>query len=198
MVFIKFVINFFTIFILALALSADDFSIGIAYGLFKTRISVKTLLIMVLGSAVSTYGIMLIGKFVFTSMPSSVTAWLSAIILAAIGIKMLYQGLKEKCAPSEVISQKSPHLNGSKSVGFFETFLVGLGLGVDDFAQALGLSLAGFPVILTVFVLELAEMLAILGGNYLAYKGFSKKVNGNLTIIPGIVLLMVAVWQIIA
>ena len=79
-------------------------------------------------------------------------------------------------------------------MSFWETYLVGLGLGVDDFAQALGLALAGFPIVLTVFLLEVAEVIALLSGNFLALKGFSKKVNGRLSIIPGIVLLLVALY----
>jgi hypothetical protein len=35
-----------------------------------------------------------------------------------------------------------------RTVSFWETYLAGIGLGVDDFAQALGLSLVGFPVAL--------------------------------------------------
>ncbi|MGV8982320.1 manganese efflux pump [Clostridium sp.] len=188
----RFIIMFFSIFILALTLSADDFSVGVAYGLFKIRISFKSLIILVLGSATSTYGAMLIGRFIFTSIPGYITAWLSSIILAIIGCKMFYNGWKGKNDKSEVLKAEA-----KRKVTFLETYIVGLGLGVDDFAQALGLSLAGFPIALTVLLLEAAEVIAILTGNYLAFKGFSKKVNGKLSIIPGVVLLLVAVYQIL-
>ena len=186
----NFLRTFITIFILALTLSVDDFSVGVAYGLFKTRMSFKTLIIIVLGSATSTYGIMLLGSFIFTSLPNYITTWLSAIILGSIGCKMLYTGWKSKDDNIELIKENA------RLISFKENYLVGLGLGVDDFAQALGLSLAGFPIILTVFLLEISEMTMILAGNSLALKGLSKKVNGKLAIIPGIVLLLVAAYQI--
>ncbi|MBZ9687015.1 manganese efflux pump [Clostridium estertheticum] len=188
----QFIITFFSILILALTLSADDFSVGVAYGLFKIRITLKSLIILVLGSATSTYGAMLIGRFIFTSMPGYITAWLSSIILATIGCKMLYNGWKGESDESEVLKDEP-----KRKVAFWETYIVGLGLGVDDFAQAFGLSLAGFPIILTVLLLETAEVIAILTGNYLAFKGLSKKVNGKLSIIPGIVLILVALYQIL-
>lgn len=190
--------TFFTIFILALTLSADDFSVGVAYGLSKTRLPFKALMILVLGSATSTYGIMLLGKFIFTSMPDYVSSWLSAIILGGIGCKMLYTGWKEREDYSELVNKGELSSDNLKLVKFWEVYLVGLGLGVDDFAQALGLSLAGFPIILTVLLLETAEVVALLSGNFLSLKGFSKKVNGRLSIIPGIVLLLVALYQIIS
>lgn len=187
----QFIITFFSILILALTLSADDFSVGVAYGLFKIRITLKSLMILVLGSATSTYGAMLIGRFIFTSMPSYITTWLSSIILSIIGCKMLYNGWKGKTDTTEILKTKP-----IRKVSIWETYIVGLGLGVDDFAQALGLSLAGFPIVLTVLLLEAAEVIAILSGNYLAFKGLSKKVNGKLSIIPGIVLILVALYQI--
>ena len=186
----NFLRTFITIFILALTLSVDDFSVGVAYGLFKTKMSFKTLIVIVLGSATSTYGIMLLGSFIFTSLPNYITTWLSAIILGSIGCKMLYTGWKSKDDNIELIKENA------RLISFKENYLVGLGLGVDDFAQALGLSLAGFPIILTVFLLEISEMTMILAGNSLALKGLSKKVNGKLAIIPGIVLLLVAAYQI--
>ena len=193
---INFLITFFTIFLLALTLSVDDFSVGVAYGLFKTRLPFKSLLIMILGSATSTYGIMLIGKFIFTSMPDYITDWLSAIILVGIGCKMIYNGWKEEHDCSKLVKEPSVSSSNSKLVNFWETYLVGLGLGVDDFAQALGLSLAGFPIVLTVLLLEVAELIALLSGNFLALKGFSKKINGRLSIIPGIVLILVGIYNL--
>jgi putative Mn2+ efflux pump MntP len=195
---VKFLMMFFTIFILALTLSADDFSIGVAYGLFKTRLPFKSLMILVLGSATSTYGIMLLGKFIFTSMPDYISTWLSAFILGGIGCKMLYNGWKQKDDYSDFVNKDPFSSNNLKSVSFLEVYFVGLGLGVDDFAQALGLSLAGFPIILTVLLLETAEVIALLSGNFLALKGFSKKASKKLSIIPGIVLLLVALYQILS
>lgn len=195
---VKFLITFFSILILALTLSADDFSVGVAYGLFKTRLPFKSLMIMVLGSATSTYGIMLVGKFIFTAMPDYVTAWISAIILGVVGCKMLYNGWKQKDDYSKLLKNPPFSSNIQRKVGFFENYVVGFGLGVDDFAQALGLAVAGFPIVLTVCLLELAEVIALLGGNFLALKGFSKKINGKISMIPGIVLLAVALYQVLS
>jgi len=194
--FIKSLMTFFALFFLALTLSVDDFSVGLSYGLFKTRLSFKSLMVLVLGSATSTYGVMLLGKLIFTSIPDYISTWLSVIILGGIGCKMIYTGWIGKDEASESAKSNSLTSTNSKSVSLFETYLVGLGLGVDDFAQALGLAVAGFPIILTVFVLEIAEVIALLSGNLLALKGFSKKINGRLSIIPGIVLLLVSLYQI--
>lgn len=193
---VKFLITFFAILGLSLTLSADDFSVGVAYGLFKIRLSLKSLMIMVLGSATSTYGVMLIGKFIFTSMPDYLTALISAVILGAVGCRMIYNGWKEKDDYSKLVNEKTIAFNSPKSVSLWENYVVGIGLGVDDFAQALGLAVAGFPIVLTVILLEVSELIMILGGNYLAFKGFSKKINGRLSIIPGIVLILLALYQV--
>jgi putative sporulation protein YtaF len=189
-------ITFIAFFILTLTLSVDDFSVGVAYGLNKTKLSYKSLMVMVLGSATSTYGVMLIGKFIFKNMPDYVTTGASVIILGTIGCKMIYDGWKGKENYSELAKDNPLSTIDSKPVSFLQTYLVGLGLGVDDFAQALGLAVAGFPIVITVCLLEVAEVIALLSGNILALKGFSKKINGKLNIIPGVVLLAVALYQI--
>jgi len=190
------VITFIAFFILTLTLSVDDFSVGVAYGLYKTKLSYKSLILMVLGSATSSYGVMLIGKFIFRNMPDYVTTVASVIILGTIGCKMIYDGWKEKDNYSELAKNNPLSTIDSKSASFLQTYLVGLGLGVDDFAQALGLAVAGFPIVITVCLLEVAEVIALLSGNILALKGFSKKINGKLNIIPGVVLLAVALYQV--
>jgi putative Mn2+ efflux pump MntP len=129
-------------------------------------------------------------------MPDYVTTAASVIILGSIGCKMIYDGWREKNNYTEVAKNNPLDTVDSKSVGFLQTYLVGLGLGVDDFAQALGLAVAGFPIVITVCFLEIAEVIALLGGNVLALKGFSKKINGKLNIIPGVVLLGVALYQL--
>ena len=171
MVVIKFLISLFTLFVLALTLSADDFSVGAAYGLFKIKIPFKTLLITILGSATSTWGVMLIGKFIFKSMPDYITSWISAIILGIVGFKMLYDGWKKKDELVEFAKNHQLGLTDSRKVSLWETYVVGLGWGVDDFAHALGLEIAGFPTVLTVILLKVAEIMAILGGKYWTFKG---------------------------
>ncbi len=192
------IVTAISVFLLALTLSADDFSVGVAYGLFKIKIPLKILLITILGSAISTWGVMFISNFIFSAMPNYVSSLISTIILGVIGLKMIYSGWKEELTSSNIVINHPLSSCDSKSISILETFLIGLGLGVDDFAQAIGLTGAGFPIIMTVILLELSELLAILCGNYLAFKGFSKKVNGRLQIIPGIILLIIALYQVIS
>lgn len=96
---------------------------------------------------------------------------------------MFYTGWKEKDNYFEFVNKNSISSFNLKSVSFWETYFVGLGLGVDDFAQALGLSLAGFPIILTVCLLEASEVIALFSGNFLSLKGFSKKVNRSMRLL---------------
>ena len=193
---IKLLWEFILLFFLALAMSVDDFSVGVAYGLFKIKIPIKTLLITVLGSVTSTWTVMFLSHYIFLNMPDYITGWASAIVLWCIGCKMLYSGFKQKDDSIEFVKKHPLDTKGSHSVNVWETYIVGIGLGVDDFAQAVGLALAGFPIVLTVILLEVGEMIALLSGNYLAFKGFSKKVSGKLVIIPGILLILIGFYEI--
>jgi putative Mn2+ efflux pump MntP len=191
---IKFVIIFFVTFILTLILSVDDFSVGVAYGLHKTKMRLKPMAIMMLGSVLSTCGLLLLGSFVSTFLSDTIVAGLSTLILWTIGCKMIYQGWTEKEDGNEII-EKTP-FSASRQINPWEPFFLGLAVGFDDFAVALGLAVAGFPVILAVFLMKVSQVISVSGGNYLAFKGFSKKVNGKLSILPGIVLILVGLYRI--
>jgi putative sporulation protein YtaF len=196
MTIIKFLFTSITIFLVALTLSVDDFSVGIAYGLHKVRLPLKNLVFILLGSATSTWGIMLLGKFIFTSIPKLIADVIGFIILSTLGGKMIYQGWADKKDSEQNIESRLLSQDTTKSTNLRQSLSLGLALGIDDFAEALGLGVAGFPVVLTVLFLEVAELIAILSGNYLAFKGLSKKMNRKLSILPGIVLVFIALYQL--
>jgi putative Mn2+ efflux pump MntP len=85
----------------------------------------------------------------------------------------------------------------NKTVNIWEAFYLGAALGVDDFAEAIGLGVAGFPVALTVFFFKLSEVIMISAGMYLAYQGMAvNKFNERIKYIPGIILIGVGIKQL--
>lgn len=193
----KFILTSISIFIITLTLSVDDFSVGIAYGLNKIRVSLKSLAYIFIGSAISTWSVMLIGKFIFTSLPQAFSNIVGSIILGAIGLRMIYHSWTGKKDNDDYVNKNSNSQKSLKNAAKFgESFSLGLALGIDDFTEALGLGVAGFPVVLTVIFLEVSELITILTGNYLALKGLSKKINGRISILPGIILILVGIYRL--
>ena len=192
------IISFFAALLLAITMSIDDLSVGVAYGLSKTRLSVKSILIMLLGASAAAYSIMLLSEYALTFIPEGLTDYIVVAVLAALGIKMLYGAWKERKKndndEAELLEKVS---NPNKSIGFFETLILGLVLGVGDFAEAIAISLTGIPIVLAVLLLQVGLIVNVVIGNLIAYKGFAKRITGKLAFIPGAVLILFALYELL-
>jgi putative Mn2+ efflux pump MntP len=178
-------------------MSIDDLSVGVAYGLSKTRLSIKSLLIMLFGCMVASFGIMLASKYAFTMIPDDIAKYIMVAILGVLGIKMLYTGWKErKEDENDEAKLLEKVVRDDKSIGFWEKFVLGIGLGVGDFAQAIVISLVGIPIILAVILLQVGLIINVSIGNLIAYKGFAKKIKGKLSFLPGAVLILFALYEL--
>ncbi|HEX3047952.1 MAG TPA: manganese efflux pump, partial [Bacillota bacterium] len=89
------------------------------------------------------------------------------------------------------------HPKWTKPISIWEYLYLGASLGVDDFAEAVGLAVAGFPIVLTVILLQVSEVLAMWLGSFLGDKELSKFISPKLNFIPGVTLIGIAVWQLL-
>jgi putative Mn2+ efflux pump MntP len=181
-------------FFLSLALSVDDMVVGVSYGLRKTMIPLKNLLLIVVGSTVSMYVAMLLGKFVISFLNVNTTRYLSFILLAGLGCRVMFNAWQE--SKKSGLIRQTTYSKWSDPLSVWESLYLGVALGIDDFAEALGLAVAGFPIILTVFLFKLSEVIAIYSGSLLGKKELSKFINAKLAFIPGITLISVGIWQL--
>ena len=187
----------FGTFFISLSLSIDDLVVGVSYGLRKTLIPFKTVLMIVLGSTISMLVTMYVGNMLTSHLTGTIARLISFCLLVGLGSGAIIKVVQE-------IKQNKTNLNGEKAyfkwspiLSEKEAFYLGLALGVDDFAEALGLAVAGFPIIITVLLFKFSEIIAILGGTYLAAKNLSKYISSKLAFVPGITLIIVGIWQVL-
>ena len=184
----------FTTFLIALSLSIDDLAVGAAYGLQKIMLPAKPLLFMILGSTITMTLSMLVGKLFLSVFQETVSTYFSVALLIALGGYYLYKAWHENNACK--IRSQNCIAKAHTVVNIGEAFYLGAALGIDDFAEAMGLAVAGFPVLLTVLLFKVAEVMMVLGGIYLGSKGFSRFIHDWLAYLPGIVLILVGFWQL--
>ncbi len=189
MIFIKFI----QIFFLSLLLSIDDFAAGVSYGLRKTTIPFKNLLFVVIGSASSLYIFMFLGKYLGSLFNDQIKTYLSFVLLAGLGCWIIFKAWQDRNKPIHEFE----HPKWVKPISIWEYVYLGASLGIDDFAEAVGLAVAGFPIILTVILLQVSEVIAMWVGSLLGYKTLSRFVTPKLNYIPGLTLIGIAIWQLL-
>jgi putative Mn2+ efflux pump MntP len=190
-----FFITLLKTFFLSLVLSVDDMAVGVSYGLRKTAIPLKNLLFIVLGSTTSMYVSMLLGKFVISFFNETATKYLSFFLLAGLGCRVMYVAWQDSKKKGAI--QQLEHPKWLNPISLWESLYLGISLGIDDFAEAIGLAIAGFPIILTVFLFKLSEVIAIYTGYLLGAKELSRFMTPKLAFIPGIALICIGIWQLL-
>jgi len=178
----------------ALALSVDGFGAGVAYGLRGLKVPTLSVLVVSSTSAFTIGLAMLLGKFINFFVPESFTRYFGAFLLMAIGLYVYFSGGKEEkkssIDPEVVFSVKifglifqilrSPQLadrDESGVLSYKEAVLLGVALALDAFGAGIGLSLSGYPVILTMLNVGLIKFC-------LFYAGFIiGKLNGKVSFI---------------
>ena len=184
-----FLVKFFQIFFLSILLSIDDFAAGVSYGLRKTTIPLKNLIYVVIGSASSLYIFMFSGKYLSSFFNDNTNKYLGFFLLAGLGCWIMFKAWRDRNKPIHELE----HPKWTKPISVWEYIYLGATLGIDDFAEAVGLAVAGFPVVLTVILLQISEVIAMWVGSYLGDKELSRFISPKLAFIPGLTLIGIAI-----
>lgn len=182
------------LFCLAISLSIDDLVVGAAFGLRKTKITIKSMALITLGSTVSMFLSMNLGNLMLTLFAAPIPEYASAFFLAVLGGHYIYRA--RAGSNQNHLLEKNSFAKWTAAIQNWEALYIGIALGVDDFTEALALAMAGFPIFLTVFLSKLVEIMMFVAGAKLGVNGSAKLTNGKFGLIPGVVLILVALWQL--
>jgi manganese efflux pump family protein len=170
-----------TILFIAIGLAMDAFGVSIAIGSTNTKNYTKG----IISSAI--FGLFqaimpIIGWFIgetSKSFISGIDHWIAFLLLAAIGIKMIYSDLNPK---HNVLKQKD--------INFKLIISLAIATSIDALIAGMGLSFLGVPILFTVCVIGFVTFLLSLGGIVLGIK-YSRLFHNKTGIIGGIVLIII-------
>lgn len=183
-----------TILILSIFQNIDDLMMGFAYSLRKEPIPFKAIVTIFVGSAISMILAMELGKFLSGVLTEKIEAFFSAFLLAGLGIRIIWKYWRsqpDEDSYSELPKEKADTFN------FLDALLLGMALGMDDNVEAVGLAMIGFPVGLTVFIFKFMAFLSFCSGIIIGRFGFSKLPLKRLEFLPGVILILLGIKQLI-
>ena len=198
----------------SLALSLDGFGAGLAYGLRGLKVPAPSVLVVSITSALTIGFAMLLGKFVNLFIPKSFTQYLGAVLLIVIGIYVFLAGGNEEKKQSEqpavvlrfkvfgLIFQilREPQLadrDDSGVLSYQEAVLLGFALALDAFGAGIGLSLSGYPVLLTMLNVGAVKYLLLTGGIYVGKQnGKVAFIRNNARYLASLVLIFLGISRI--
>lgn len=201
----------------ALAVSADGFAVGLAYGVSKIKIPLVSLLVICMASAASVTVAMLLGRGLSSLVSPTVASRLGAVTIIAIGAFFLLQSLRQKIGaieddgndpllslkikPLGIIIQilkepSSADFDHSGEIGTREAFFLGLALATDAFGAGIGIAMAGYSILLTAVSVGVLKFLLVGSGLLLGKRVASQKWHGLPTAVTALILITIGISEL--
>lgn len=176
--------DFFTIIIIALGLSADSFAISVSSGIIISKIEFSKAMKIAFFLAIFQGTMPLIGWFLgvgFSEIIKDYDHWISFILLLFVGAKMIYDDFKKDENKSRINPLKTVVLIGLAIATSIDALIVGISFGLLE-----------YPIIISCSIIFIATLLVSLSGIYLGCR-FCRLINYKLVSIAGVVIIGIGV-----
>ncbi len=210
--------EFLGTFLFALAVSADGFMAGIAYGVKRISIPLSSLLVIAVASSLAVSISMICGSGLASALPDDWASNTGALILIIMGGFFLLQACRQKVdtlqsggedtllsfniKPMGIIIQilKEPSaadFDCSGEINAGEAFFLGFALAVDALGAGIGLALAGFNIFFTAISVGVLKFILISSGIYLGNILPTQRLKGFVSLVPGIIFIGLGIVEFI-
>lgn len=200
----------------ALAVSADGFMVGMAYGIKRIRIPVSSLLVISIASTLAVTVSMACGKILTLFLDPSVARFAGAIILIVIGLYFFLQYGKEKisdiaCAAEEPLWSlnirslgiiihilKEPAMadfDRSGEISTKEAFFLGLALAMDAFGAGIAVAMAGFNILFTAVAVGMLKFILVNSGMMLGRCVKNGRLKEASSLVTGCILIVIGICE---
>ena len=207
-----------SILLFSLAVSADGFIAGLAYGINKIRITFIPLLMISAASALAVSFSMLLGRGIAAVLPEGSAGRVGSVILFTMGIFFLFKALRDLLhnLPAEddrslmtlnlrplgiVISiLKEPaaaDMDASGEISRKEAFFLGLALAVDAMGAGIGIAMAGYSILFTALTVGVLKFILVSSGIELGKCIQNEAIRSIASFIPGFIFIVIGVLEFI-
>ena len=210
--------DYLTIALFALAVSADGFAVGMAYGIGEIRIPFFSLLVISLASALAVSLSMLCGKGLTELLSPQMSSYVGAIIILGLGVYFLLTAGKDKINSLEN-SQEEPLLAFSiKPLGIIvqilkqpsradfdcsgeistsEAFFLGLALAMDALGAGIGIAMTGSNILYTAICVGMLKFILVNSGIFLGSKINARELKAVTALVPGLVFVAIGIMELL-
>lgn len=148
---------------LGIAANLDNLGIGLAYGIRKTKIPIRSNVTIALVSMVVTFAAMVAGERVTTYISVNTADILGGLLLCAIGVWMLLQPRAAEPNPYE--DPTVADIDGDRVISVREALPLGFLLSANCLAAGFGMGVSGSSMVGTILSVGFFSFITI-GGSH--------------------------------
>lgn len=180
----------FKCFLLALSASIDALSLGITYGIKKTKMSKVGNLIIFFTLLLSTSISVLIGHYISIIFSPQVSIWIGSLLLVLLGIYTIYKAQHSISTNFDT--------DNSNYIDEREAFILGLAVAVDASCVSLSSGMIGIGSLVLPILMAIFHTFFVNCGNLIATTIINKfKISNKLlSIVAGLILIFIGLARI--
>ncbi|SDL07158.1 sporulation membrane protein YtaF [Natronincola ferrireducens] len=205
--------------LIAIAISMDSLSVGIAYGIKNIRVPLRSLVILDLISVSLLSVGFFAGNLLTRLVPQIAMDLVGAGILIVIGLWFTIQGWLNYKYPKEKVQEPTSiavisinslgiainvlrdpskvDLDISGVIDTKEAILLGIALAIDSLAIGIAVSLSSISIILfTLLLVAIVNLVFLLSGICIGKKYIVSKLKETTSFIPGCILIVLAITRL--
>ncbi len=180
----------FNCILLALSVSIDSLTIGISYGLKKTKINNISNIILFAISFCITCGSIFLGHYISALFSPILSTILGSSFLIILGIYNIYKSLNTTLTDYDI--------DHSNNIDAHESIFLGLALSIDSICVGIGSGIIGLNDIILPFLVATFQLAFLNCGNSISQK-IVKYLNVSepaLSIFSSVILIIVGMLRI--
>lgn len=179
-----YLMDFLTIFAVALGLSFDTFAVSLSYGVIRNKIIFRHAVRIAFILSVFQAGLLIIGFFLGFFVSDIIKAadhWIALVLLSFLGIRMIYEGL--------VKGEEDPKRDYSQLP---ELITVAVGTSIDAFAVGISFAFLNIGVWLSGIIVGVVTFLASMTAIRIG-KSAGKRLGQKVELVGGLILIAIGV-----
>ena len=188
--------HFTSALLFALSANIDCLAVGLSMGIRSVKIKYSNILIIALVSSLGTYLSMSVGMYVSQFISIALANLIGSVLLIAMGIMMLYQYYQEKYIKKKSKSLEDYDKNKSGEIEGKEILLLSCGLALNNMGLGIGASITGIPIISSSILTLFVSFIFVSFSQYLGKVYMSDRLNQRATLIAGILILALGIYEL--
>lgn len=182
----------------ALSCNADNFIVGISYGLKEIKIGWISNLIISLITMIGTILSMTLSKIVVNYIPTNIANIIGGIMLILLGIWTIIKPLLNNIQPIKILEKpESADKDKSLHIDSKEAVALALALSINNVGLGIGASITGLNIVLTAAFTFIFSMGLIVAGYIFGSYYLSKLFNKRTTIASGLLIIILGILEIL-
>lgn len=185
-------------FLFALSANADNFVVGLSYGVKKIEIGIKSNLIISIITMLGTIISMWLSKIIVGYIPMGFANMIGGIMLILIGGWTIVEPLVKSIRPPVGILKNPDKADRDKSshIDSKEAVTLAFALSINNIGLGIGASITGLNIFLTGGFTFIFSIIMIVFGYFVGSYYLSTIFNKKATIISGIIIMALGIFEI--